>query len=448
MEVRSKTMQTEQQKQDEENTRLLNELHQNEKALNDSIRDQLEKARKTKATMEADLESRAQEIKLTLGNLQTNESDNELTRILSINDEEILKTEIQKLFTQCRQQQSRIKKLEFDVEMEQGHVNILRHDNQTLKQLTVNMTQLAEQEEEYISNKLLKRITGLKKEKSELLLQVEQEEEYMTNMLQKKLNRLQKEKIDMENALEQEQEFIVNKLQKQLDALKSQQPKSTASSPRTILQDATGNSISTTPGASPALPTHPSPSLSAKKWNTNSGNSSGYNDPSSSMIEMLLAEVASLKSKTSEMEKEFLHKTQQCNKYKVELVQFRKQNNMPIDDIPLDEGIPAVFRSIPPSPGRQVRAKRSTSTSSQRSVTSEKTGSQYGSIPPLQLDSNCVSSSSPSPHHQHDYSSTHSTVGPQSIPTSGTPRSRSSKFSYQLFIYVPNNTKIMFFFFV
>lgn len=49
---------------------------------------------------------------------------------------------------------------------------------------------MAEQEEEYISNKLLKRISGLKKEKGELLVQVEQEEEYMTNMLQKKLNQV------------------------------------------------------------------------------------------------------------------------------------------------------------------------------------------------------------------------------------------------------------------
>lgn len=88
---------------------------------------------------------------------------------------------------------------------------------------------MAEQEEEFISNRLLKRITGLKKEKGELLLQVEQEEEYMTNMLQKKLNQLQREKIDMENSLEQEQEYIVNKLQKQLESMKLQQQSQTTS---------------------------------------------------------------------------------------------------------------------------------------------------------------------------------------------------------------------------
>ncbi|CAO3623701.1 unnamed protein product [Cunninghamella echinulata] len=389
-------------KMENENTKILSELHQTEKAINDSIRDQLEKARKTKATMEADLETRVQEFKYSLNNLQENkESDDKLASILAINDINQLKEEIQHLYEKCRQQQSQIKKLEFEVEMEQGHVNILRHDNQTLKQLTVNMTALAEQEEEYISNKLLKRITGLKKEKSELLMQVEQEEEYMTNMLQKKLNRLQKEKIDMENALEQEQEFIVNKLQKQLDTLKAQQPKSTVSSPRSVIQDPIN--IPT----SPAIPSL-SPALSAKKWN-NTSTSSSFNDPSSNMIEMLLAEVASLKNKTSEMEKEYIHKTQQCNKYKTEIIQFRKQNNLSVDDIQLDEGIPAVFRSIPPSPGRQVRAKRSTSTSSQRSITSEKASSSYNAIPPLQLDSGNSSSS-------HEYNSNSSTIPPQAIP--------------------------------
>lgn len=46
---------------------------------------------------------------------------------------------------------------------------------------------------------------------------------------------------------------------------------------------------------------------------------------------------------------------QQCNKYKSELIQFRKQAGLSTDDIPLDEGIPSVFRTVPPSPGRGGR---------------------------------------------------------------------------------------------
>lgn len=33
-----------------------------------------------------------------------------------------------------------------------------------------------------------------------------------------------------------------------------------------------------------------------------------------------------------------MNKVQQCNKYKAELIQLRKQNDMPVDDIPMDEG--------------------------------------------------------------------------------------------------------------
>jgi hypothetical protein len=49
---------------------------------------------------------------------------------------------------------------------------------------------------------------------------MEQEEEYLTNNLQKRLSKLEKEKFDLEVAMEQEQEFMVNRLTKQLDEAK------------------------------------------------------------------------------------------------------------------------------------------------------------------------------------------------------------------------------------
>ena len=45
----------------------------------------------------------------------------------------------------------------------------------------------AEQEEEFISNTLLKKIQALKKEKEMLAMNYEQEEEYLTNDLSRKL---------------------------------------------------------------------------------------------------------------------------------------------------------------------------------------------------------------------------------------------------------------------
>lgn len=117
----------------------------------------------------------------------TSSKDDYMQHVTAIDNIQQLRQEVSKLYHQYHQQALHIKKLAFDLEMEQGHTNILRHDNQALKKTAVDMSILTEQEEEFMSNKLLKHITGLKKEKGELLIQVEQEEEWLTNMLQKKL---------------------------------------------------------------------------------------------------------------------------------------------------------------------------------------------------------------------------------------------------------------------
>ncbi|KAI9336588.1 hypothetical protein BD770DRAFT_243985 [Pilaira anomala] len=249
-----------------------------------------------------------------------------------------LRQATQELYAKYSVGATKLKKLKFDLEMEQGQINILRHDNQSLKKKAVQASALSEQEEEYISNKLLKHITGLKKEKGELLIQVEQEEEYLTNMLQKKLIKVQKEKIDLENALEQEQEYMVNRLQKQLDILRQQQTSPSFSS---RISDP-----SLSLPASPAITgIGSSPSLGAKKWVAND-----TTPQPTGLVDVLKAEVNYLRQRALEMEKEYIQKQQQCNKYKNELIQYRKENNLPLDDITAaDDGrLPRVFRSIPP----------------------------------------------------------------------------------------------------
>lgn|SRR5690606_30760895 len=47
-----------------------------------------------------------------------------------------------------------------------------------------------EAQEEFITNKLIKKLEELKNEKLELVLKVEQEEEYISNTLQKKLSKV------------------------------------------------------------------------------------------------------------------------------------------------------------------------------------------------------------------------------------------------------------------
>ena len=71
-----------------------------------------------------------------------------------------------------------------------------------------------EQEEECITNKLMKRLKQLRDEKQTLANEVEHEEEYLVNNLQKRLQKVNGEKLELENQLELEQEYIVNKLQK------------------------------------------------------------------------------------------------------------------------------------------------------------------------------------------------------------------------------------------
>lgn len=80
----------------------------------------------------------------------------------------------------------------------------------------------AEQEEEFISNTLLKKIQALKKEKETLAHHYEQEEECLTNDLSRKLNQLRQEKCRLEQTLEQEQECLVNKLMRKIEKLEAE----------------------------------------------------------------------------------------------------------------------------------------------------------------------------------------------------------------------------------
>eukprot|EP00128_Syssomonas_multiformis_P010412 Colp12_sorted_trinity150504_noHs@14661 len=111
-----------------------------------------------------------------------------------------------------------VEHLKAQVEVEQLRNTSLQNE---LKQKMVAMQAIAEQEEEYVTNMLFKKIDALKKEKENLIIQLEREEEFLTNTMQKKLAQLQKEKVDLENTLEQEQEFLVNRLQRKMKELEN-----------------------------------------------------------------------------------------------------------------------------------------------------------------------------------------------------------------------------------
>ncbi|XP_059097152.1 coiled-coil domain-containing protein 6-like [Tigriopus californicus] len=118
------------------------------------------------------------------------------------------------------QQQNRVLKCE--LETYKLRVKSLQEENKAIRQASVHIQAKAEQEEEFISNTLLKKIQELKKEKESLALNYEQEEECLTNDLSRKLNQLRQEKIHLEHTLEQEQECLVNKLMRRIEKLESE----------------------------------------------------------------------------------------------------------------------------------------------------------------------------------------------------------------------------------
>ncbi|XP_052264875.1 coiled-coil domain-containing protein 6-like isoform X2 [Dreissena polymorpha] len=115
------------------------------------------------------------------------------------------------------QQENRVLKVE--LETYKLKCKQLAEEKQELKKISVNIQARAEQEEEFISNTLLKKIQLLKKEKESLAMNYEQEEEFLTNDLSRKLTQLRQEKVELEETLEKEQEYQVNKLMRKIEKL-------------------------------------------------------------------------------------------------------------------------------------------------------------------------------------------------------------------------------------
>lgn len=118
------------------------------------------------------------------------------------------------------QQANRVLKVE--LEMYKLRCKQMQEENKQLRKASVSIQAKAEQEEEFISNTLMKKIHTLKKEKEVLAMNYEQEEEFLTNDLSKKLLQLRQEKVTLEQTLEREQEFQVNKLIRRIERLEAE----------------------------------------------------------------------------------------------------------------------------------------------------------------------------------------------------------------------------------
>ena len=139
-----------------------------------------------------------------------------------------------------------------DLAQEQRRTRSLEDELRSARERSLAAQKQLEEEEELVTNKLMKRLAGLQAErealrarvteeeehirrgevrlrevdaeKRDLQKQLELEQEYVVNKLEKKLNELNAEraklgryKVDLENQLEQEQEKVVNRLQRKAD---------------------------------------------------------------------------------------------------------------------------------------------------------------------------------------------------------------------------------------
>lgn len=110
------------------------------------------------------------------------------------------------------------------LEAERGKVEPLEQKCRDLQRHNVLMQQHVEQEEECISNTLLKKIRRLKEDKEHLVMEVEREEEYgeyITNTLTHKIEQLKRDKSELEETLSKEHQFIVDRLNRKIDLLKA-----------------------------------------------------------------------------------------------------------------------------------------------------------------------------------------------------------------------------------
>lgn len=137
-------------------------------------------------------------------------------------------------------------------------VRELRRES-TLNQIRV------EEEEEMISNKLMKRLSELKQEKEQIARASESDSEWVTNSLSQRLEELQRQKHRIIAAAEEENEFIVNRLTKELDALRTEKLE--------LQRKVQRLSRSTTPGA--VTPTS-SPALSFRSADGNLSRTGSY----------------------------------------------------------------------------------------------------------------------------------------------------------------------------
>lgn len=111
-----------------------------------------------------------------------------------------------------------IEQLRRQLELERQHTTETAQELKVVKAKSEAAQNAYEQEEEYITNRLLGRLEDLKADRAALIQQVEAEEDFLVNTLQRRLTQLSKEKAAVEAKLQGEQEGAAS-LQRRLAEL-------------------------------------------------------------------------------------------------------------------------------------------------------------------------------------------------------------------------------------
>eukprot|EP01025_Chloroclados_australasicus_P044763 TRINITY_DN4878_c0_g1_i1.p2 TRINITY_DN4878_c0_g1~~TRINITY_DN4878_c0_g1_i1.p2 ORF type:complete len:256 (-),score=28.18 TRINITY_DN4878_c0_g1_i1:3326-4093(-) len=116
-------------------------------------------------------------------------------------------------------------RLRSNLSEERNRSKILTEELRLVKNEKARLSQAVEEEEEFITNKLMKRLDELRNERQTLSSAIVKEEEMVANTLQARLQRLNWEKVDLENQLEAEQEYVLNKLSREVDRVAQEKKK-------------------------------------------------------------------------------------------------------------------------------------------------------------------------------------------------------------------------------
>lgn len=161
-----------------------------------------------------------------------------------------------------------VAQLRYELAREKKRREAAEHAMAVLREDSARTAMALEEEEENITNKLMKRLTELKREKERMARQSESEEEFLTNTLQIRLEELQRQKHSIIATAEAEQEFIVNKLQRQLDELKVEK---SALERKVQRLSRPGTPHAGTPGSSPATSLRSNDGMTLSRGNSLTG---------------------------------------------------------------------------------------------------------------------------------------------------------------------------------